>query len=178
MANRHTDTYNGYQSRVLLWRLQSKAKANHSRQTNNYTAFAPMCATMATFLMNFLLKSATRNTSRRRSLSAECIIVCACFLSATGRASAGATDRFSVLGIVCDLWSHYLPLLISNWAGPADQITDSPCVSALSLSLLAVTPPIFVLQNTHNLKVMCKLLITFLENFLLAEYSWWSLQVF
>jgi len=126
----------------------------------------------------FLLKSATRNTSRRRSLSAECIIVCACFLSATGRASAGATDRFSVLGIVCDLWSHYLPLLISNWAGPADQITDSPCVSALSLSLLAVTPPIFVLQNTHNLKVMCKLLITFLENFLLAEYSWWSLQVF
>jgi hypothetical protein len=104
VANRHTDTYNGYQSRVFLWRLHSKAKANHSRQTNNYTAFAPMCATMVTFLMNFLLKSATRNTSRRRSLSAECILcVRVSCLPLGERAQEPRTAfRFSELCAICD----------------------------------------------------------------------------
>jgi hypothetical protein len=106
----------------------------------------------------FLLKKRDQKHITAAEPVCRMYIVCACFLSATGRASAGATDRFSVLGIVCDLWSHYLPLLISNWAGPADQITDSPCVCLLSPFCSLRLHHQFSFHRTHNIKLMCKLL--------------------
>lgn len=111
-GNRHTDTYNGYQSRVFLWRLHSKTKANHSRQTNNYTAFAPMCAAMATFLMNFFAQKARPETHHGGACLPNVCVRVSCLPLGERAQEPRTAFRFSELCAICD---H----IISRYWSPA-----------------------------------------------------------
>jgi hypothetical protein len=157
---------------VFLWRLHiaKQKQTTADRPTTIYCFCSNVCYHGNVFDEFFCSKSATRNTHHggARLPNVRCVCVRVSCLPLGERASAGATDRFSVLRIVCDLWSHYLPLLISNWElDPQTKLLiRHVCLLSPFRSLRFHSQ--FSLYSTHIIKLMCKLLLGmgFLDRFL------------